>query len=99
MPGACPLVPHAPHRDNERETPRHKAVASQKHMRAETTTMRACIRISIVSLFLVLPLLAADQVADDWPVFHGNPEMTGLARTMLPDKLEILWTFKTGDAI
>src|SRR5207248_1250039 len=37
-----------------------------------------------------------------WPVFRGNPLMTGVAPpnpTPFPDKLDEKWTFKTGDAI
>jgi outer membrane protein assembly factor BamB len=36
---------------------------------------------------------------DDWPVFRGGPEQTGAATARLPDKLEVLWKFETGDAI
>ncbi|GIW78747.1 MAG: hypothetical protein KatS3mg105_0554 [Gemmatales bacterium] len=35
----------------------------------------------------------------DWPVFRGNSLQTGVARQPLPDKLQILWQFKTQDAI
>lgn len=45
-------------------------------------------------LLFALSLVAAG----DWPVFHGNPEQTGVAAGKLPDKLETLWTFKTDDA-
>jgi len=40
------------------------------------------------------------QVASaDWPLFRGNPLQTGVATSGLPEKLEVLWQFKTGDAI
>jgi outer membrane protein assembly factor BamB len=46
---------------------------------------------------LLLPLLVwAD---DDWPLFHGNPEQTGVAASKVPGKLQVLWTFKTTDSI
>jgi outer membrane protein assembly factor BamB len=34
-----------------------------------------------------------------WPVFRGNPHQTGVAAATLPDKLQVLWTFSTKDAI
>jgi outer membrane protein assembly factor BamB len=34
-----------------------------------------------------------------WPLFRGNPLQTGVAAAPLPDKLEILWKFETGDAV
>jgi outer membrane protein assembly factor BamB len=37
--------------------------------------------------------------AADWPIFRGSPTQTGVAASALPDNLEILWRFKTGDAI
>src|ERR1044071_686132 len=33
-----------------------------------------------------------------WPMFRGNPALTGVAAGVLPDKLSLLWTFKTGGA-
>ena len=35
----------------------------------------------------------------DWPLFRGNALQNGVAGSALPDKLEILWQFKTKDAI
>jgi outer membrane protein assembly factor BamB len=29
----------------------------------------------------------------DWPLFRGNSESTGVARSKLPEKLEVLWEF------
>jgi len=34
-----------------------------------------------------------------WPMFRGGPALPGVADTRLPDKLELLWTFKTGGAV
>lgn len=34
-----------------------------------------------------------------WPVFRGNPELTGTLAHDLPDELDLLWTFKTGRAV
>ena len=36
---------------------------------------------------------------DDWPIFRGNPAMTGVARGRMADELELAWTFTTGREI
>ena len=35
--------------------------------------------------------------AADWPIFRCTPGQTGIAPGKLPDKLEVLWEFKTKD--
>jgi outer membrane protein assembly factor BamB len=35
----------------------------------------------------------------DWPVFRGNPQQTGVTPAALPDKLEVVWKYQTGNAI
>src|SRR5438046_4342331 len=35
----------------------------------------------------------------NWPMFRGNPALTGLASGTLPDKLSLLWSFKTGGPV
>ncbi|MBL9167920.1 MAG: PQQ-binding-like beta-propeller repeat protein [Verrucomicrobiales bacterium] len=37
--------------------------------------------------------------ADDWPMFRGNPSLTGISTNRLPNKLTKLWEFKTGGAV
>src|SRR6185503_11726471 len=34
-----------------------------------------------------------------WPMFRGNPALTGVASGNLPDKLSLLWSFKTGGPV
>src|SRR2546428_2441979 len=34
-----------------------------------------------------------------WPMFRGNPALTGVASGTLPDKLSLLWSFKTGGPV
>jgi outer membrane protein assembly factor BamB len=55
-------------------------------------------------LLLTLPLLARGADSEpagkaDWCFFRGNPGQTGVARSALPARLEVLWTFKAEDAI
>src|SRR6266516_961140 len=37
--------------------------------------------------------------ASPWPMFRGNPALTGVASSLLPDKLSLLWSFKTGGPV
>jgi len=34
-----------------------------------------------------------------WPMFHGEPALAGLADGTLPDRLELVWRFKTRGAV
>jgi RNA polymerase sigma factor (sigma-70 family) len=43
--------------------------------------------------------VAKDERQTEWLLFRGNSLQTGVAQTTLPDKLEILWTFKAKDSI
>ena len=36
---------------------------------------------------------------DSWPQFRGNAALTGVAQTVLPAQLKVLWTYEAGDAI
>jgi outer membrane protein assembly factor BamB len=66
------------------------------------------MRRKVISVFsLLVPLVAlCISLADEskapknaWPLFHGNPLQTGLSAGVMPDKLAILWKFKTKDSI
>ena len=37
--------------------------------------------------------------SDDWPMFRGGPALAGVAGGSLPERLELLWTFKTGGPV
>src|SRR5487761_2087778 len=50
-------------------------------------------------LLLVATGWCATGSAADWPMFRGNPSLTGLAAGHLPDKPKLLWSFKTGQAV
>ena len=47
----------------------------------------------------ILCLVTCLGVAADWPSFRGSPAQDGVAADTLPDQLETLWQFKTGDAV
>jgi outer membrane protein assembly factor BamB len=52
-----------------------------------------------------VPLRAASQpssgvaTADSWPMFRGNPGLTGISPAKLPNSLSLLWTYKTGGPV
>jgi len=35
----------------------------------------------------------------EWPIFRGNPQLSGVSKTTLPDEIKLLWSFKTEDDI
>ena len=37
--------------------------------------------------------------SSDWSQFRGDPSLTGVAATIPPSSLELLWSYETGDAI
>ena len=59
--------------------------------------------LPILAIAIVGTVRSADapvkEKAANWPVFRANAEMTGSAVATLPEQLQELWTFKTGNAI
>ena len=51
------------------------------------------------NLLVFLLIHAMHPAFGDWASFRGNPQLTGVADSQLPDKLEVLWTFDIGDII
>ncbi|MFT5496882.1 MAG: outer membrane protein assembly factor BamB, partial [Kiritimatiellia bacterium] len=49
----------------------------------------------IKSAFLMSLLAGAVQGADEFYMYRGGPSLTGIAQGTLPEKLDLLWTFKT----
>jgi outer membrane protein assembly factor BamB len=41
----------------------------------------------------------AMPTAQSWPMFRGNPGLTGVSPATLPNSLSLLWTYKTGGPI
>lgn len=50
-------------------------------------------------VFALAALLLAQTARADWPVARGDAGMTGVGTATLPDKLNEIWAFKTGDSI
>lgn len=53
--------------------------------------------IVFLMLFFSVPLLAQDSKC--WPLFRGDPALTGVSNAALPSELNIKWTFSTADQV
>ena len=65
--------------------------------------MNACSKfgpwVGLVYGCALLHSIVGETGAAEWPMFRGNPGLTGVAQGALPDKLSSLWTFKTGSSV
>jgi outer membrane protein assembly factor BamB len=52
-----------------------------------------------LALALAWPDLADTATAADWPMFRGNPALTGVAEGRLAAPLKLLWSTKTGGPV
>ena len=74
---------------------------------AEARRFRRDIRIKIqVTLFVALATLAfpakiftQETPAANWSQFRGNPRLTGVSDSKVPNDLKLLWTYEAGDSI
>lgn len=48
---------------------------------------------------VLLAAVLATPAHADWPLFRGDPLMSGVGQAKLPDQLAERWAFKTGDAV
>src|SRR4051812_17306139 len=48
---------------------------------------------------LLLGSCTALLAATDWPMYRGDAALTGIAKSTVPDKPALLWSFKTGAAV
>jgi outer membrane protein assembly factor BamB len=42
-------------------------------------------------------LSQTNNLANDWPIFRGNPQLTGVSSATLPPNLQPRWLFQTGE--
>ncbi|MEQ2009531.1 MAG: PQQ-binding-like beta-propeller repeat protein, partial [Limisphaerales bacterium] len=71
---------------------------------ALTTAAVLLLPVERGSEAVAAPALAPKAVAlpvssADWPQFRGGPELRGVAAGKLADKLDLLWSFKTGGPV
>jgi len=57
--------------------------------------LRYCILLFLIGFSWTL----FAQPSDSWPIFRGEPHLTGVSKTSIPDSPKLLWTFQTGDNI
>ena len=50
-------------------------------------------------LIYILLHVAVNPSFGNWTSFRGDPQLTGVSDTQLPNKLELLWAFQAGDMI
>ena len=55
-------------------------------------------RVSATFLIFLL-FFASHTTFGNWPSFRGNPHLTGVADSQLPENPQLLWTFQAGDMI
>jgi hypothetical protein len=49
-------------------------------------------------LLMLLLFLTCIAQAGDWPMFHHDLRHTGYTDEKIPDELELLWSYETGDS-
>ena len=52
--------------------------------------------LAALGLAVALPAGAA-ETKGSWPIFRGDPQLTGVAQVKLPLNLEPLWVFEAGE--
>ncbi|MFB6317738.1 PQQ-binding-like beta-propeller repeat protein [Saccharicrinis sp. FJH54] len=55
------------------------------------------MRQLLMLLLLLITFSVNSQTKSCWPVFRGDPALTGVTQSALPADPEILWTFASGD--
>ncbi len=51
---------------------------------------------TLLAVFCCVLLFGVLAPADDWPMFRGNPQSTGVSASSLPEALDIVWKFTPG---
>ena len=53
--------------------------------------------LQLILIFVANQIFA--QTPDSWPIFRGDQNLKGVAKTTIPTSPKLLWTFETGDNI
>ena len=67
-------------------------------MRCSAHTIRELTLLLLLG-FLLPHSAACAPAPDRWPMFRGEPALTGVAAGSLPSELALLWKFKTGGPV
>ncbi len=70
--------------DERRCTPIRAADSIGVYLRSSAVAFLFCFSCSFIQ-------------AQDWPQFRGNPTLTGVATSSLPDTLKLLWTYDAAE--
>jgi len=52
--------------------------------------------LKILGTIIILVFLTIVAQAGDWPMFHHDPARTGYTNEIIPEDLELLWSYDTG---
>src|SRR2546426_826233 len=66
---------------------------------AQTHSFLAAATAIFVASLAALASEGSPASGANWPMFRGNPALTGIASGPWPDKLSLLWSFKTGGPV
>ena len=66
------------------------------HLKSKATAQRS---VPATFLILALLLLASYTTLGNWTSFRGDPQLTGVADSQLPENPQLLWTFQAEDMI
>ena len=76
-----------------------KATA-QRRVSATFKKFMATAQRRVPATFLIFLLLSTSATTfGNWASFRGNPQLTGVADSQLPENPQLLWTFQVGDMI
>src|SRR6478752_1356541 len=57
------------------------------------------VRFVIFVLFATFSFSPQAQQATSWPQFRGNPALTGVASSEVPQALSLKWTYEAGETV
>ena len=54
-----------------------------------------------IALIIVgfISMTSIAQQSNQWPIFRGNPALSGYSKARISEKPQLLWSFQTDDAI
>ncbi len=88
------------------QTPEHGVARRASASNAPTWGMQVSTADAMTRsclAFLIYVMLSAGAVAanteTDWPIYHGDAGLRGIASCKLPDKFSVLWRYKVGSAV